>query len=237
MPQLTSPFSTDFQPPCRSSSVYFQNAYTTRPESSARVSTLGEGPTITGPESNYSSSNFIRRPGTSRPSTARPTTRPSTASGRKSRNSAAPSILGLSESHNIVCAVSEARGVSPSVGVAFVDVSIGEVIISQICDNQSYVKTIHKIQISAPSHILFMSTACPPNTPSTFFSLVQDLIPEAQIQTLDRSAWSESEGLENIKSLAFRDDVEPLKVATQGKFYAISSFAAVSTKHASCSQM
>lgn len=124
--------------------------------------------------------------------------------------------------------MSEARGVSPAVGVAFVNVSIGEVVISQICDNQSYVKTIHKIQLSAPSRILFMSTACPPNNPSTLFSLVQNLIPEAQIDALDRSAWSETEGLEYIHNLAFKDDIEPLKVATKGKFYAISSFAAVS---------
>lgn len=73
-----------------------------------------------------------------------------------------------------------------------------------------------------------MSTACPPNNPSTLFSLVQNLIPEAQIDALDRSAWSETEGLEYIHNLAFKDDIEPLKVATKGKFYAISSFAAVS---------
>lgn len=116
---------------------------------------------------------------------------------------------------------------SPSVGVAFVNVSIGEVIISQICDNQSYVKTIHKIQMSSPSRILFMSTACPPNKPSTLFSLAQELISEAQIDALDRSAWSETDGLDCIQNLAFKNDIEPLKVATQGKFYAISSFAAV----------
>ncbi|KAM0225193.1 hypothetical protein ACHAQD_001125 [Fusarium lateritium] len=176
--------------------------------------------------SGYAPSRTSTRPSISRPSTVRPSSRPGTASGRKSRNGTASSILGLSETQSIVCAVSEARGVSPAVGVAFVNVSIGEVTISQICDNQSYVKTIHKIQLSAPSRILFMSTACPPNNPSTLFSLVQNLIPEAQIDALDRSAWSETEGLEYIHNLAFKDDIEPLKVATQGKFYAISSFAA-----------
>ncbi|KAM0240700.1 hypothetical protein ACHAP5_007905 [Fusarium lateritium] len=176
--------------------------------------------------SGYAPSGTSTRPSISRPSTVRPASRPGTASGSKSRNGTASSILGLSETQSIVCAVSEARGVSPAVGVAFVNVSIGEVTISQICDNQSYVKTIHKIQLSAPSRILFMSTACPPNNPSTLFSLVQNLIPEAQIDALDRSAWSEIEGLEYIHNLAFKDDIEPLKVATQGKFYAISSFAA-----------
>lgn len=73
-----------------------------------------------------------------------------------------------------------------------------------------------------------MSTVCPPNNPSTLFSLVQNLTSDAQIDAFERSAWSETEGLEYIQNLAFKDDIEPLKVATQGKFYAISSFAAVS---------
>ncbi|KAG4277856.1 hypothetical protein FPRO04_07099 [Fusarium proliferatum] len=176
--------------------------------------------------SGYDYSGNSTRPNISRPSTVRPGSRPGTASGRKSRNGTASSILGLSEAQTIVCAVSEARGVSPAVGIAFVNVSLGEAVISQICDNQSYVKTIHKIQLSAPSRILFMTTACPPNNPSSLFSLVQDLIPEAQIDAMERSAWSETEGLEYIHNLAFKDDIEPLKVATKGKFYAISSLAA-----------
>jgi DNA mismatch repair protein MSH4 len=215
----------------RSSSTYFT--------SSGSQARLGDSATPSTHHSRRSQTNLIRysgyvpsgtstRPSVSRPSIVRPASRPGTASGRKSRNGTASSILGLSETQSIVCAVSEARGVSPVVGVVFVNVSIGEVIISQICDNQSYVKTIHKIQLSAPSRILFMSTVCPPNNPSTLFSLVQNLIPEAQIDALDRSAWSETEGLEYIYNLAFKDDIEPLKVAIQGKFYAISSFAAVS---------
>ncbi|SPJ82053.1 related to MSH4 - meiosis-specific protein [Fusarium torulosum] len=213
----------------RSSSTYFT--------SSGSQARLGDSATPSTHHSRRSRTNLMKysgyapsetstRPSVSRPSTVRPASRPGTAPGRKSRNGTASSILGLSETQSIVCAVSEARGVSPAVGVAFVNVSIGEVIISQICDNQSYFKTIHKIQLSAPSRILFMSTVCPPNNPSTLFSLVQNLIPEAQIDALDRSAWSETEGLEYIHNLAFKDDIKPLKVAIQGKFYAISSFAA-----------
>lgn len=126
-----------------------------------------------------------------------------------------------------MCAVSEARGVSPSVGIALVNVSLGEVILSQICDNQCYVKTIHKLQMASPSRIVFMSTACPPNNPSTLFSLVQDLVPEAQVAALDRSAWSETAGLEYIQNLGFQNDIGPIRVAIQGKFYATTSFSAV----------
>jgi DNA mismatch repair protein MSH4 len=80
----------------------------------------------------------------------------------------------------------------------------------------------------SPSRVVFMSTACPPNRPSTLFSLIQELVPEAKIDSFDRSAWSETLGLEYLRNLAFENDVEPLKVATQGKYYAISSFSAVS---------
>ncbi|KPM34986.1 MutS 4 [Neonectria ditissima] len=226
MPGAPSSSSAASRTASRSSSVYFQNNdRRLRPDNRSMPSGINRPPTSLSLGSAYPSGPSTR-PSTSRPSTARPRTRQSTPSGRKSRTATASSILGLTESHSIVCAVSEARGVSPAVGVAFVNVSIGEVVLSQICDNQSYVKTIHKIQMSAPSHILFMSTACAPSAPSTLCSLVQELVPEAQVDGLDRSAWSETEGLEYIQSLAFKDDIEPLKVATHGKFYAISSFAA-----------
>ncbi|KAG5755892.1 hypothetical protein H9Q69_000047 [Fusarium xylarioides] len=213
----------------RSSSSYFQSSDSQAhlDHAAARNSLAPRRPQTSISEySGYDHSGNSTRPNISRPSTVRPGSRPGTASGRKSRNGTASSILGLSEAQTIVCAVSEARGVSPAVGIAFVNVSLGEAVISQICDNQSYVKTIHKIQLSAPSRILFMTTACPPNNPSSLFSLVQELIPDVQIDALERSAWSEIEGLEYIHNLAFKDDIEPLKVATQGKFYAISSLAA-----------
>ncbi|KAF5611512.1 DNA mismatch repair MSH4 [Fusarium subglutinans] len=213
----------------RSSSSYFQSSDSQAhlDNTAVRNSLAPRRPQTSLSEySGYDHSGNSTRPNISRPSTVRPGSRPGTASGRKSRNGTASSILGLSEAQTIVCAVSEARGVSPAVGIAFVNVSLGEAVISQICDNQSYVKTIHKIQLSAPSRILFMTTACPPNNPSSLFSLVQDLIPDVQIDALERSAWSETEGLEYIHNLAFKDDIEPLKVATQGKFYAICSLAA-----------
>ncbi|KAF4983970.1 hypothetical protein FDECE_17185 [Fusarium decemcellulare] len=201
-----------------SSSSYFQsNGQQSRRENTSTPA----GPSGSSPEAS-SQFSTTTRPGTARP----PTARPSTSSGRKSRNATMSSLLGPSEAHSIVCAVSEARGVSPAVGVALVNVSIGEVTISQICDNQSYVKTIHKLQMASPSRVIFMPAACPPNKPSALYSLVQDLVPEARTDTLDRSAWSEVDGLEHIKNLAFKEDINPLKVAAQGKFYAISSLAA-----------
>ncbi|KAG9250345.1 muts domain V-domain-containing protein [Emericellopsis atlantica] len=175
--------------------------------------------------SEYAHSTVSSSPGASRPSTTRPPTRATTASGRKSRASAS-TILGQSERETVICAVSEARGVTPSVGVAFVNVTLSKVTMSQICDNQSYVKSIHEIQMNKPTRIIFMSTACPPSRPSTLYGLVNNLIPEASIDVYDRAAWSESSGLDLIRNLAFETDVSPLTVALQGKYYATSSFYA-----------
>lgn len=151
-----------------------------------------------------------------------------TASGRLSRAaSRAASSIGANEGQQIICAVSEARGVSPSVGVAFINVTTGKAVLSQICDNQSYIKTMHKLTVFEPSHILVVSTACPPNQQSSLHATIEEELPFAQIVPLDRKYWSESAGLEYISTLAFRADVEAIKVALDGNFYATCAFSAV----------
>ena len=144
-------------------------------------------------------------------------------SGRRSRAAS----IGASEGHQIICAVSEARGVAPSVGVALVNVSTGEAILSQICDNQSYVRTTHKLALLEPSRVLIVSTACPPNLKSSLYATIEEELPRVPIVPLNRSYWSETAGLEFIQDLAFREDVEAVKVAIEGNFYATSSFSAV----------
>ncbi|KAI0125617.1 muts domain V [Xylariales sp. AK1849] len=148
----------------------------------------------------------------------------STTSGRKS--GATSSIWG-SDEHQVICAVSEARGVSPSVGLAFVNVTTNEAIVSQICDSQFYVKTVHKIQMYDPSTILMVDTAFPPNPKSNLLSIIEEELQGTAIEALHRKYWSESAGLEFIRTLAFQEDVEAIKVAIQGNFYATCSFAAV----------
>lgn len=150
----------------------------------------------------------------------------STAAGRRTR--ATSSIWG-SEEHQIICAVSEARGVSPSVGLAFVNVTTNEAILSQICDSQFYVRTIHKMQLFDPSTILIVNTAYPPNPKTTLASILEEELQGTAIEPLDRRYWSEAVGLEYIHDLAFREDIDSIKVALEGNFYATCSFAAVGT--------
>ncbi|XWW93997.1 hypothetical protein V2A60_001936 [Cordyceps javanica] len=46
------------------------------------------------------------------------------------------------------------------------------------------------------------------------------------IDETDRAFWSENKGLEYINTLAFETDIQPIQVAIQGKFYAVSALAA-----------
>ncbi|KAI6819431.1 hypothetical protein KC332_g9419 [Hortaea werneckii] len=152
------------------------------------------------------------RPSTGRPSTARPRTGYST--------------LGA-ENQEIICAISESRGISPTVGLAFVNLDTGEAVLSQISDSQTYVRTIHKLMVYAPSIILIVSTASNPK--SKLFSIVEDALLEmnSNIVLLDRRYWAETTGLEYIQQLAFREDVETIKTAVNGNYYSVCCFAAV----------
>ena len=123
--------------------------------------------------------------------------------------------------------MSEARGVSPSIGIALVNISTGEAVLSQINDTQFYIKTIHKIQVFEPSKILLISSSWKHSDKSALLAVIEADIPDVPIFALDRRYWSESAGLDFIETLAFREDISSIKFALRGKFYATSAFSAV----------
>ncbi|KAJ4339112.1 MutS protein msh4 [Didymella glomerata] len=152
------------------------------------------------------------RPGTGRPSTARPRTGAST--------------IARVESQQVICAVAESRGVSPTVGLAFVNLDTGEAVLCQINDSQTYVRTIHKLKVYGPSEILIVATASSPK--SKLFSIVEENIEDigSKIMLLDRRYWADSTGYEYIQTLAFKEDVEAIMISVQGNYYAICCIAA-----------
>jgi DNA mismatch repair protein MSH4 len=152
------------------------------------------------------------------------TARPSTSTGRRSR---AGSTIGGGESQQIVCAISESRGVAPIVGLAFVNISTGEAVLSQICDNQFYARTLNKLQVFDPSEILIVSTSGPPHPKTKMLLVIEENILGARIIPVDRKYWSETVGLEYIQQLAFLEDVEAIKVAIGGNYFATCCFSAV----------
>ncbi|KAJ6093527.1 hypothetical protein N7486_008816 [Penicillium sp. IBT 16267x] len=140
-----------------------------------------------------------------RPATARPTT-------------TATSIA----SQDIVCAVSESRGISSTVGLAFVNLATAEVVLCQICDSPTYVKTVTKIGVFEPNEILFMNTIAE----SKLRFIIQENLPEPILTFLDRRYWSDKAGQEYLDRLAFSDEADSLKVTLGGSYFAACCFAA-----------
>lgn len=149
--------------------------------------------------------------------------RPSTTTGRRSR--AASYLSG--EAQKIICAICESRGVTPTVGIAFVNLTTGEAVLSQMCDNQFYARTLHKIDVFEPSEILIASSSAPPNSKTKMLQVIEENIPGIKVSVFDRKHFSEISGHECIQQLAFLEDREALKLAVEGNFYAVCALAAV----------
>ena len=156
-------------------------------------------------------------------STTRPTTNgtvPVRSRGRP--RTAASTAYG---DQQIICAVSESRGVSPTVGLAFINISTTEAVLCQISDNQTYTRTELKLQIYQPSEILFASSSVQSN--SKLHLIVESNL-KMRIHTLDRKYWAETTGMEYIQRLAIREDLEAVKVCLEANYYATCCFSAVS---------
>ncbi|GJP94872.1 DNA mismatch repair protein Msh4 [Aspergillus niger] len=126
-------------------------------------------------------------------------------------------------SQDIICAVSESRGISSTVGLAFVNLSTAETVLCQICDSQTYVRTVTKIGVFEPTEILFATSA----KESKLFYIIQENIQDTTFTFLDRKFWSERAGHDYVDRLAFSGDVEPIKIVLGGNYYAACCFAAV----------
>ncbi|KAK7542311.1 muts domain V-domain-containing protein [Phyllosticta citribraziliensis] len=186
-----------------------------------RPSTTSTSATISYPFCSFENdTTTLSRPKTSRTSRKRPLT-------RGTRPTTAASTIARIENQHVVCAVSESRGISPTVGLAFVNLDTGEAVLCQICDSQTYVRTIHKLHVYAPTEILIVQTASNPK--SKLFSIIEESLEElgSEITLADRKLWSESAGMEHIQHFAFAEDIEAIKLALEGNYFAVCCFAAV----------
>lgn len=158
-------------------------------------------------------------------------TRPGTvrSDGRTRAKGHTALSTAASKDQQIICAISESRGISPIVGLAFVNITNTEAVLCQISDSQTYVRTIHKLWVFQPTEILFMTTAAQPK--SKMFSIIEanlpPYLPSSRVMIIDRKYWSENAGIDYIQKLAFKQDVEAIKVSVGGNFYATCCIAAV----------
>lgn len=156
------------------------------------------------------------------------TARQSNARSRRTRPRTAISTLAGHENQQVICAVSESRGISPTVGLAFVNLDTCEAVLCQISDSQTYIKTLHKLNVYSPSEILFMSTMVTPQ--SKLFSVIEEDLEGLgiSITPVDRRYFAEDSGMNYIHQLALTDDVETIKLAVTGNYFAVCSLSAVS---------
>jgi len=137
----------------------------------------------------------------------------------------AVSTIGV-ESQQVICAVSESRGIAPTVGLAFVNLDTGEAVLSQIPDSQSYVRTLHKLAVFSPSKILILDTAA--KTMSKLFCLIEENLDDlnSNLILLDRRYWAETTGIEFIEQFGFIQDVDNIKMSVHGNYFSVCCFAA-----------
>jgi DNA mismatch repair protein MSH4 len=149
------------------------------------------------------------------------------SNGRSRGRRPATALTSTIEDQDIICAISESRGISPTVGLAFLNLSTSEAVLCQICDSQTYVRTCHKLKVFSPSEILYMSTVAD----TKLIAIIRENLEVDRygiaMQSVNRKYWSETNGHEYVQQLAFPDDLESLKVSIGGNYFAVCSLAAV----------
>ena len=152
------------------------------------------------------------------------TSRPNTG---RSRPRTAATSTGYGDDE-IICAVTESRGLSPTIGLSFVNLTTSEAVLCQFTDTQTYARTCHKVSVFNPSDILYSPTA----TESSLVSILAENLKveenDIAMTPIDRKYWAESSGYEHIQQLAFPGDLESLKISAGGNYFATCCFAAVS---------
>lgn len=147
--------------------------------------------------------------------------------GRSRSRTAATSTGYQYFGNDIICAISESRGISPSVGLAFVNLTTCEAVLCQFADTQTFAHTCHKLKVFSPNEIIYASTAAN----SKLLSILQDNLETEKhgiaMTQIDRRYWSERIGHEYVTQLAFPDDLEALKLSLAGNYFAVCCFAAV----------
>ncbi|KZT09019.1 uncharacterized protein LAESUDRAFT_742230 [Laetiporus sulphureus 93-53] len=179
------------------------------------------------------------------PSSSRPVTSMSRGWTAQSRPTTARPQTAASSKHDpsYVVAVLEGRGVAREVGLAALDKDTGRVLLIQLADSPTYIKTLHQLHLRSPSLILVpdtflsvsdISLASGGKKPSTTSVLVQCLMEEfdVPVEPVLRKYWNESAGLDFVDQLTVDDEERAATlVAVSTKYYALSAASAL-FKHA-----
>ncbi|CAB4414135.1 unnamed protein product [Rhizophagus irregularis] len=146
-----------------------------------------------------------------------PTRRPKTS---------ASACVGGRDNHSFVVAMIEGRGVATEVGMCFIDLRTSECILSQIADSQTYVKTLHKLNLYNPVEIILSVTAIEPSK-SKLCKILEDNMPMASIIPIGRKYFNDAIGLNYIKQYSLEEDSASLILGITSKFYCLAATGAI----------
>ncbi|KAG1741768.1 muts domain V-domain-containing protein [Suillus paluster] len=188
------------------------------------------------------------RPGTgqSRPYTrqSRPTStsRPWTA---QSRPGTARPQTAASTMHDAsyIIALIESRGIAHEVGMAALDKDTGRVMLIQLSDCSTYVKTLHQMHVHPPSVILVPDTFISstnasltssasakrgPSSSSLSVQFIREEFPQVPIEPVPRKYWNDSAGYQFIAQFCVEDDERAATlVSVTDKYYTLSAACAL----------
>jgi DNA mismatch repair protein MSH4 len=154
----------------------------------------------------------------SRPRTGTNTALPSTARPR----------TGISSVNNqdIVCAITESRGVTPVIGIALLNLSTCETILWQINDGTQYTRTLETISVYEPQIIVIPAFG---NTATKMSSIIEACYGDiSRLESIDRQYFTEASGIELLQQLARPEDYEAMRTQSLTvNYFAVCCFAAV----------
>ncbi|MBW0473963.1 hypothetical protein O181_013678 [Austropuccinia psidii MF-1] len=126
-----------------------------------------------------------------------------------------------------IVALTESRGVGREVGIVGVELELATVVVSQLADSQTYVKTIHWLRQRPPCNLLFVAPASP-NATTILHTSLKHLFPAVPRTVLPRSCFSDEKGYALLKDLASpgAQSVSTLSDIRK-KYYALGAASAV----------
>ncbi|CAG8654048.1 7729_t:CDS:10 [Funneliformis mosseae] len=141
---------------------------------------------------------------------------------RRPRTSTSTRACGR-DNHSYMVAVIEGRGVASEIGMCFIDLRTSECILSQFADSQTYIKTLHKLNLYDPSEIVLSQTAFEPSK-SKLCKVLEDNIPMASFVPIGRKYFNDVIGLNYIKQA--KDESTSLILGIASKHLFLNPFSA-----------
>ncbi|KAL2021370.1 hypothetical protein VTK56DRAFT_7235 [Thermocarpiscus australiensis] len=136
--------------------------------------------------------------------------------------------LNSSEEHDrVVCAISESRA-SDVIGMAVINVTMGQVEITRILNDDRYQRLIETIwrMPNRPQTFLVLKKVVDEQSKSLLVCCLNKEFPGAEVVPLEREHWNESEGLRMIDRFAWRKDIKAIRANLEHNFYASCAFSA-----------